>query len=406
MNRILSVIVSLILFIPSSHAGGFKYTRELTPGISIWNQITIPQEMYEKTSNDFSDIRIYKLNPEGDSTEIPYSLLLAEPEVQTEDRSFKINNESFAHGGWYYTFRLDEVKTVNEIKLNFQDENFDKKVLLEGSFDQDEWFKVLKEYRIFSIKNDFSEYRFTTLRFKDSNFRFYRLFIPGENKLAIKNASVTNEKTFPGDFAIYHPKELKVEKKNSEHPGQTTIKVRLDHLVPVSRIKLFVHDSIDYYRPIAVRTITDTLKADKTAYNYSTLYSGILSSLDPMALSFKTEIVNNLEIIVSDFDNESLTIDSVEVSGYVYKIIGRFKGDGQYILAYGNHNLSKPKYDIEYFSTKLSKELNKLECGPETFYREASEAGKSKNFFDKYWLWGVIITAIVLLGAFTRKMLK
>jgi hypothetical protein len=217
-----------------------------------------------------------------------------------------------------------------------------------------------------------------------------------------------HEKIVPGEIRRYSVNDLSIHKKQT--PGnqsdKTTINLRLPQLVPVSLVKLFVHDTLEYYRPIAIRTITDTVKNTlKPVYNYTTLYSGTISSLEDKDFFFPTTPINNLEVLISDFDNESLTIDSVEVSGYIYQLIGRFKGEGKYILAYGNGDLHTPKYDIEKFSTHLSKELDVATLGSEQNYAETT-VEPSVSYFSKPWLWAVMAIVILILGWFSLKMMN
>lgn len=388
MNKVLVLfLLSFIVCSINSNAqsNGFRYSREISPARTSCNRLTLPNDIYGKIASDFSDLRIYKLEENGDSTEIPYVLHLDEPEITTVESEFKLNNESSTNDGHFYTFRLEEPIPVNEIRLAFKDENFDWKIVLEGSFDQDEWFKILKDYQIFSIKNQYSDYKFTDLRFKESSYRFYRLHIFTNTKPQLTSAKILHEKIVAGEIRRYEVNDLSIAKKPTDKntSDKSSVKFRLPELVPVSMIKVFVHDTIEYYRPIAIRTITDTVKNAATPiYNYSTLFSGTISSLEPQDFFFPTTPVNNIEILISDFDNESLTIDSVQVAGYVYQLIGRFKGEGKYILAYGNGSMRIPKYDIEKFSTHLSKELDSVTCGTETKYADQSSE-KTESYFSK-----------------------
>ena len=107
----------------------------------------------------------------------PYILQQARENQTEKIIPFQLINQSKNENGFYYTFQIPTESTINQINLEFDQQNFDWRVSLEGSQDQNEWFSILQDYRILSIKNDLTEFDFTRLIFPDARFRYYRLLI-------------------------------------------------------------------------------------------------------------------------------------------------------------------------------------------------------------------------------------
>src|SRR5690606_40823506 len=63
------------------------------------------------------------------------------------------HNES----GYFFTFEMPAREPINQLYLQFKEKNFDWKIRLEGSHDQQEWFTIADDYRIVSISNQLTD---------------------------------------------------------------------------------------------------------------------------------------------------------------------------------------------------------------------------------------------------------
>ena len=97
-------------------------------------------------------------------------------------------NTSYNDKGYYYTFEVPAKEPINQINLNFNQQNFDWKLKLEGSQKQQEWFTVIEDYRILSIKNKLTDFQFTNVSFPNSSYRFFRLVIASDIKPELQDA--------------------------------------------------------------------------------------------------------------------------------------------------------------------------------------------------------------------------
>ncbi len=383
----------------------YRYKRELKDISSQWHTIQLPDDIYRHLNEDFSDIRIYGLTPAQDTVEAPYLLRIATNKISKRTVEFKTINRASNANGYYFSFEIPTAEAVNQIQLDFKQLNFDWKIKLEGSQNQQDWFTVLNDYRILSIKNELTSFKFTTLKFSDAKFRYYRISINSPVQPELLTASIINEQLKPGKHLTYPVKKFTtIEKKETK---QTIVELLLEHPVPVSSLEIKINDTVDYYRPITIQYLTDSVKTEQGwMYNYQTLLSGTLNSFEKQQWEWESRLVQKLRIIIDNQDNQALSVGEVVLQGYVHELLARFSMPGTYALYYGNKNASRPVYDLNHFADKVPLEAQLVDMGEE-LNSGIQEPKVGESFFDnKWWLWIVMGIIIVLLGGFTFSMLK
>ena len=396
---------SLITTISFGQMEDYKYQREIKNVTNQWHKISLPNSIFNKVANDLSDIRIFGTKANNDTIEAPYVLNLLTEDKQLTQFDFLSLNESHNSKGYFFTFEIPNSETVNQINLQFLNSNFDWKITLQASTDNKEWFTVLDNYRILSIKNNTTKYQFTKLVFSDSKYRFYRLLVPTNKKPTLSSASILLNKTKDASYNNY--KVTKIEKEENQHNKTTIINVTLEEAVAVSNLEIEVQNNFDYYRPITIKYLKDSIKTEKGwILNYRNLSSGTLSSIEKNTFNFNSTTTQKFKLIIQNNDNEPLSINDITVQGYKHELLVRFNEPADYFLAYGNKNASKPKYDITQFLDKIPKDLKEVKLLQETTINKRQAAKKSPLFENKLWLWLVMGLIIFVLGGFTLKMIK
>ncbi|WP_127846581.1 DUF3999 family protein [Psychroflexus aestuariivivens] len=403
--KILNCLLLLVLA-TSAHAQieDYEYKRELKGVNEQWHKVILPNEIFSKTKPNLADLRIFGFTENNDTIETPYLLQLTTEKKSIKEVAFEILNTSHNETGHFFTFGIPTKATINQIKLKFEQENFDWQISLEGSQNQEEWFTVVEDYRILSIKNNLTDFQFTKLTFPNSNYRFFRLHIESKEKPELKSASFKKLEVIDGEFRNYMINEIKtVENKKTK---QTEIEVELELPVRVNYFKIGVSDTFNYYRPITIKYLSDSIKTEKAwKYNYSTLTSGTLNSLEENEFKFKSTTLQKLKIFIENHDNQPLKIDSIEVKGPLHQIFARFTAPATYFLTYGNKQATKPFYDISHFTDNIPESLTALQLGKEQIIEKASSTKKGPLFKNKIWLWGIMTLIILLLGWFSIKMI-
>ena len=99
---------------------------------------------------------------------MPYLLRTTAEEVRSRELAFELLNTSRNNTAYFFTFETPGDMAINQVRLDFEQSNFDWNVRLEGSSNQNEWFTLLEDYRIVGIRNERTIYQFTTLNFPDA----------------------------------------------------------------------------------------------------------------------------------------------------------------------------------------------------------------------------------------------
>ena len=382
----------------------YRYYRKISGIKDQWHQIDLPDDIFSKASRDLADIRILGVTNKNDSVEVPF-ILRETSEIQSEKNiPFTLINQAKNEKGFFYTFQIPTESTINQIKLEFKKQNFDWRISLEGSQDQKEWFSILQDYRILSIKNGITEFDFTRLIFPDARFGFYRLLIKTNTNPELVSSKVVLKETRTGIYKKYPVNTVEI---NEEKQSKRTIAdITLMLSVPVSRIKLYVKDTVDYYRPLHIQCIRDSVKTtDGWNYLYGTLQTGTLNSFEKNEFAFESQTCRKIRLIIDNNDNMPLQIDSVSIEGYRHQLIARFEKPASYFLFYGQPKAVKANYDISRFTEKIPTNLLLLELGEEQL-NIAAPSGSGALFENKVWLWLLMTLIIIILGWFSFSMMR
>lgn len=374
-----------------------------------WHYFQIPDELYEKAAVDFSDVRLYRIH-QKDTSEVPY--LIVNESFAENEKTFdlpKIINVSKANNGYYFTLEnTHNQKDISAIQLQFSQQNFDWKLNLQGSHNQNEWFDILTDYRILAIKNQETNYRFEKLIFGNTNYKYYRIFIPTNENVDLKTASWGRFTTKDESFF----KTQKIENLNIKHESkrkQTIIDFSLQHKLFVHSVEIQVDSANNFYRPIRIDKV-DSLKTQQGVFaNYSFFDSGFLTSLEKNEFVNKNQenLAKQFRIIIENNDNKPLKINSLYLKTIVKGIVFETEENGDYFLCYGNEKLFAPHYDLVQFEKQIAEQQKDTVFLSEEIPLNRSTPHQVKPLFEnKLWLWLIMGMIILVLGYFSLKMIS
>ena len=383
----------------------YSYKRQLIGVKDQWHTLILPNEIFDKASANLNDIRIYGIDKKNDTLEIPYILRLSYDKINSRDISFNRINESKNEKGYFFGFEIPGEKTISSIKLDFKQQNFDWKVKLEASQNQNEWFTIVDDYRILSIKTDKTDYKYTEINFSASNYLYYRLQIYTDHKPELLSVTITDSEIIEGKYRQYDIGSIKNEEIKSSK--QSILSIDLGNKLQVCKLKIFVKASQDYYRRISIKYLSDSTKTEQGwIYNYTFLQSGLLNSIVKNEFVFTSTLLQKIKIEIDNQDNKALEIDSVHVMGYEHELTARFTGLASYYLCYSNNKAQKPQYDIDRFEDKIPEKLSAIELDKEEIIIKDGIQKTNPLFQNKAWLWAIMILIILILGWFSMKMIK
>lgn len=367
-----------------------------------WHKFIVPNEGFQYAKSNLADVRIYGVTT-ADTIEAPYILTISKAIDNNIPVSFDLLNSVKNSNGYYYTYELPTNETINEIKLNFKNSNYNWLVTLEGSQNQQEWFDILIDYRILSIVNNQTDYTFSDLKFPDAKFKYYRLKINSAIEPVLKSVTVLKKAKKEPEYRSYavNSFETKQDQKNS------IIDIELKNRVPVSFLELTVDANFDYYRPITIQYLVDSVKTDKGYYyNYRTLATRTLSSIETNSFQVPSTLAQKFRVIISNHDNEPLKISNTQLKGYLHIITARFKEPASYFLVYGKTNAYQPNYDITKTIIKLPDNIPSLDFGKVLNISKKVQETSNPLFKNQWWLWTILFIIILLLGYFTIQMMQ
>ncbi|WP_378176850.1 DUF3999 family protein [Aquimarina sp. SS2-1] len=383
----------------------YDYKRPLSGITDNWHVVELPDEIFKKISSDFSDIRIFGITKEIDTIEAPFLLKQNQPKNYSKKIDFEMINRSKNTQGTFVTFKVPIDQTINQIRLFFQEMNFDRLLALEGSQNLDNWFTIVDNYRILSIQNESATYDFTTINFPNSKYQYYRVFVKGSDAPQINSAQVTLKEEVKGNYKIYNIKSVNTQEEKQSK--RTVIDIELDNHVPVSYLKVNIKNNFDYYRSFRIEYLQDSIQKDNGwRYDYRNITSGILNSFEKNEFNFRSIITNRLRLTIDNQDNEALDIEAIEVKGFSHELLVRFTTPADYFLIYGNKNVLKPSYDLRYVTKVVPEKLTKVRLGAEENIPKSPKEIVEPLIKNKVWLWAVMGVVILLLGGFTLMMMK
>ena len=402
-------ISTFLLLLLCSYSYGqidqYTYKKELLGITDQWHKVILPEEIFGKVSSNLSDIRVFGITAAKDTIEASYLLKLKTEKIVDKEVNFKLLNSTHNKIGYYFTLEVPAEEAINQLILDFKQQNFDWKLRLEGSQNQQEWFTAVDDYRILSIKNAETDYQFTKVTFPSTKYRFFRLLVKSkENPDLVKVKAALNEIS-NGSFNNYDVVNIKTIQEKKEQ--KTTLEIDLKSPVAVSVVQIKVKDTFDFYRPFSIQYLADSVKTEQGwKYRYETLTSGTLSSIEKNQFKFESTILKKLKISISNQDNEPLNIETITVKGYVHEILVRFTEPATYFLTYGNEKAFKPNYDITRFVSKVPDTLTILNLGDEQLIDKKEVLAKEPLFKNKNWLWAIMGIIILMLGWFSIKMMN
>jgi hypothetical protein len=402
-NNLLLICVFLSTYL-SAQLKDYSYKSEIKGITDQWHRIILPENVFTEVKGSLEDIRVYGIT-ENDTLEAPFILKAETSRSKNQPVSFKALNASHTNTAYSFTYEIANQQIINEIILDFDANNFDYKITLEGAQNLSEWVTIQENYRIIAIQNQHTDYAFTTLNFPNSSYKYYKINITTNEDPKLNEAKIfENQAT----TAIYNTFSVKDEKNIfDKKTKETTLTLTLKKATLISNVTLKIKDTIDYYRPITIAYALDSVKTEKGYHiNYRNLFYGTLSSLEKNEFDFPNEKAKKIKITIAHQDNEPLEISEVSVKGLQHEIFVRFDKLANYYLTYGNENARMPNYDIRTLPNVLPKIVNTVQLG-DPIANAKMETQETKPLFeDKKWLWGLMILIIGIIVWFTVGMIK
>lgn len=401
-NKIVAAVLLLLNSVSLFAQDTFSFRRKVN-GIQQkgWHAIALPPDIFVHCDRSFNDLRLYTISG-NDTTVVPYLLKKRSTEIKEQEAELTAINKSKKGDVLYMTFELPKDLKVNFISLAFEETNYFAFVTIEGSNNKKEWFQLRENQRIFSIDNAVDSYEYSRVNFPVADYRYLRVSVRSDKPLNFERAVFRHQQVTEGKYAVIPSRWTVIDSKKTK---QSVIDISLRHCQPLGNLRIETDNSNNYYRYCEIAVLIDSVKTEKGwVKNYGTVREGYLTSYMPNEFSLEDQQTSHLRLIINNLDNAPLKITGIKVDGPVVELIAELEPANTYLF-YGNRALSAPYYDLKYFEEKIPATSATATLGQEESIA-APQTKISALFENKFWLWGIMIAVIGLLGFFTLRMMK
>jgi hypothetical protein len=398
MKRKLNILFVFLLISVAAPAQ-YTYQRKLSEVTQTgWYRFELPPAMFTKVKPSFDDLRIYAVG--NDSTEIPYLVRIATDEIIREQVKAEPFNISRQGTTLYFSVKLNRVEPVNLATLQFEQDNYDADVTVEGSNDQKEWFTV-QTGRIISINKTPVSYRYNQINFPESKYTFLRFAIKNNTALTLSQVDFYQTKTTRGHFS-----EVSSTLSTKTIDKQSELFVQFEQPILLSRLSIAAAANQLFYRNVHIDWLYDSIVSETgTHYQYQSLYSGVTSSFKQDTLLFDPQVVSKIRVTIYNADNPPVQVNKILAWSPQVEVLTHLQ-PGDYVLRYGNNKVFAPHYDLQHFVKELPDSLPQLQISSELKPEQITKPESTPWFKNKLWMWGALAVIVAILGFFTMRMLR
>jgi hypothetical protein len=407
MKRTLFLLPAFLFAVNSiAQLNSYTFKRPLNKAAKEdYYAIPLTPELVARCKNDLSDIRLYQITT--DTTEVPYLIDWMGNKTKEEAVAFELINDTYNEKCCsYVTLKFNKKQTINRIKLDVTEHNFDKSLMVEGSNDGKQWFTIRERMRIVRFQNASENFSYTTLDFQDTEFTYFRIKFDddGSPRVTVSGAYAFENVATKGQYT-----ELKTgERQQTENKKEKTseIIVSFPYNYVISHINLRSDNKKDFYRNINIYSSAGTYHTAKGEMDsWQMIGSGVLSTNGTNFYQLYHTQTKKLKIEVINYDDQPVTINEIKAYAENTQLVAALPADGVIFVAYGKENDNAPVYDLVHFKEKIPASLSQIGYGDEQI-KTITISKASPLIESKTWLWVVMGAVILIIGYFALSMLK
>jgi hypothetical protein len=404
------LVLSLICYaaITIAQPGSYTCKRKLD-NVSAKGYYSIPlsPEILAQMKSGTSDIRIFNIT-EKDTTEIPYLMRYYSSSVDEVEIPYERINDSYNQKCCsYLTLKLDKKQVVNRIQLMIAENNFDKRVMVEGSNDNKQWFTIAEHLRIVRFKNGTENYTYSQLEIPNSEYFYIRLKFDDDSSLpvTVENAYAYADKTTEGKYYSFKHNKLTQTENKKEKRSEVILEYPMNY--QFDYITLKSDKGSDYYRNINIYKSIGTTHTEKgDIENWVAVGSGVISSKENVRYFLYDTQTKKLKIEIVNYDDQPIKITDVTAYGTQIDLAAELPASGSLYLYYGKEGDEYPTYDLAHFQEKIPEQLKSVNYGTEEQKIISPEPPKDGLVTNKTWLWVIMGVVIAIIGYFALSMIK
>jgi hypothetical protein len=296
--------------------------------------------------------------------------------------------------------------SINNIYLQIKNADVEKQATLLGSDDKKHWFGLKNRFYLTRINNlsNTSEIRVVDFPFVD--YKFLKIEIEDSTSAPLNIQAIGFYKDFTryGKYNMIKDVNVNIDSDNKEK--ETYIRFKLDTLQWLDRIQFIASGSPFFLRKVTLYDIV-YLKRKKGGWYESRQYLNEITVNQNSTAVFDIPNTRSKELlaVVENDDNPPLRFDSIQALQLNRYLVAYLEKNKTYKFKVASEETERPVYDLNLFRDKIAVELPIVYPDDIIIYN-ANKQAPSESFFTRSFMWFAIVTMIVLLGAFSIKMIR
>jgi len=320
--------------------------RAATPGV---HELVVPLQVMDKSREDLADLRLYDAN----AKEIPYALRVRKEIDEKRAIASRMLNKATVGSVSEVSVDLgDNPGEHNEVEIETAGSNFRRRVEVEGSDSGKEWRTLKTGDVIFRFESQNKVVESKRVTYPRSTYKYLRVRV-SPDELTDKQApditmvGATMTVREPGELTTWNVAVPSYQLLRSQGAPASAWTIDLGAKVPCDRLALTIDDQ-SFSRPFQVEDIDES-------QNMRLVASGELSrrigeARQPLVINFDSEqYVRRLRLLSTDYNNQTLTISSINASAPARQLVFELKEPVAQPLRlfFGNLKATAPHYDFE-----------------------------------------------------------
>ena len=312
--------------------------------------IVLSPSVFARARHNLADLRLY--DSEGGA--VPYKLRVRQKEDRTEPFNAKEFDRSQAGDGVsQVSFDLEnENLHHNELTMSLSGDSFRRKAVLEGSNDRKNWQHLVTK-NVIRFQSGGERINDQSLSYPLSRFRYLRLSVSqdpqvDERAVTIREVVVKHTVKLPGVPLTLVGKlgERMPYRQGNAHSSAWIIQLGGDN-VPCDKLEVQVGD-LEFVRDFVLEALGPA-DSDELRMIYNGQWqrrSG--QEPRPLLVEFEEVRASRLRLIVIDYSNPPLNVESVKFSAPARQVVfAKPVDNGQGLrLFFGNPRAVEPRYDF------------------------------------------------------------
>jgi len=363
-----AILITAIAVLAQSQFSSWPFYVELTGNQTAGvYQFTVPLQVMGESRDDLGDLRLF----DSENHEVPYAIRTrASVNEQLEFTGHLFNEVTVASGATEATVDLgDDATEHNQVQIQTAGDDFRRRVVVEGSDSRSDWKTLVSDGVIFNFHADGKTAASNSISYPTSRYRYLRVRVYKDELSDSDPPNITGVRALKGVYDkgqlntwnVYVP-DYQLIRNQGAHAAQWTID--LGSRVPCDRLSLTIADS-SFFRPFEVENFDDPQNPRLLANGYISRRAG--DEQKPLMITFgQEEHVRKLRLQITDYSNQTLTIEGIEASAPARELVFELKQPQRLPLRlfFGNAKVPEPHYDFEKeLATKLKSSVKQTSVG-------------------------------------------